>query len=1203
MRRSVQNIICLLFLLNIAPLQSNGHQKIPGNKTENDTTLARQYLQEAKTFADSSKYDSAITHYQKAAIIYKELNAWEDYVKACNQIGENLQEKGAYDEALEYLRKALDKGREEFGEQHVTVAESYDNTGNIYIDKGDYDQAFKYYKKALNIRQKVLGTEHLDVADSYNNTGIFYFYKELYKNAIDYYNKANDIYIKKWGEKHEDVAKVYLNIGLAYKDVGDYDQALNYCQKALDINIEVQVPKYPHLVNNYYALGLLYGSRALYDKTLEYYKKALGMQIEKLGADHHTLTTSYTHIGNIYHEKALYRQALECYQKALIIQMRKASPEDLHLAYIYGHFGETYHRMGAYERALEYHQKSLMIFREKLGDNHRHTALMYNNIGAVYSHKGFHNQALEYYQKALAIRIKLMGNEHLEVAKSYSNIGSIYKGKGQYDQALTYFEKALKVLIKTLGKHPQIAKIYHNFGSVYMNKGLYEQALEYQQKALDIQIEKLGSKHPSVAKSYGAIGDVYITMKSYDRALNYYQKVHQINLERSEPSDLELAKSYFAIGVVYDGQNHFEKTFYYYQKSLITLVPGFDSENPEQNPRIDELVHEEFLLTILYSKAMAFRRLYDMESKDIKDLRLSIATYQSVLQLLDLMRGSRKAERSKLFFTEYTYEIYRRAIHTILLLYKHTGDDRVLQQAFTFAERNKAGVLKEVLQESRAKHFAGIPDSLLERERSLKTDLNYYEATIQKQKQNKKEYDTVQVQNLEDRFFDLNREYEALITLFEKEYTRYHELKYDTRTATADDVRQKLPDEYSALIEYVVADSAVYTFAITKEGLQVRTLAIDSVFYAQVDTLNRMLSSSSKVQRYGLSKEYYQKFTKGARMLYQQLLAPLLKEHPELKQLIIIPDGPLAYLPFEILLNKKIPNHTTPGDYRSLPYLLKDYRIRYAYSAKLLLEKQQKTKIVQPYIGFAPEYTIRRLASGTQNDSGLLVSRSSELRARETFVPLGYNQPEVRQARELIGGRAFLAEAANKANYKKEGAEARILHFAGHSRTNDSLPLQSALVFSATDSNDYDFLHAYEVYGQPLKAELAVLSACLTSHGKRVKGEGLMSLARAFRYAGCPSIATSLWSVNDEAAAILMKEFFKQLKAGIPKDEALRLAKLHVLETHYDTHPHYWASFVLLGDDLPVELGSPRRKWWWLGGGGIVLVVLVLAIRFLKRRK
>lgn len=129
--------------------------------------------------------------------------------------------------------------------------------------------------------------------------------------------------------------------------------------------------------------------------------------------------------------------------------------------------------------------------------------------------------------------------------------------------------------------------------------------------------------------------------------------------------------------------------------------------------------------------------------------------------------------------------------------------------------------------------------------------------------------------------------------------------------------------------------------------------------------------------------------------------------------------------------------------------------------------------------------------------------------------------------------------------FKLSSRDYRVLHLAMHAIVDDTNPMHSKLVFTQKqDSVEDNFLHAYEIYNMNIPAQMTVLSACETGYGKLAKGEGIMSLGRAFAYAGCPSVVMSHWAVNDASTAKLMEYFYKYLSYGEAKDRALQLAKL-----------------------------------------------------------
>ena len=178
---------------------------------------------------------------------------------------------------------------------------------------------------------------------------------------------------------------------------------------------------------------------------------------------------------------------------------------------------------------------------------------------------------------------------------------------------------------------------------------------------------------------------------------------------------------------------------------------------------------------------------------------------------------------------------------------------------------------------------------------------------------------------------------------------------------------------------------------------------------------------------------------------------------------------------------------------------------------------------------------------------------------------------------KTVKTKIFRGIEASEQNFRENSQNYDILHLAMHAYINDSLPAFSRLAFSPVpNENDIlkdGWLNTADIYNLKLdNVRLTVLSACNTGIGKMQKGEGLMSLARGFLYAGCPSIVMSLWEVEDNAGTQIMTSFYKNLKRGKTKDAALRAAKLEYLENVNSrlAHPHYWMSFKSIGDNSPV---------------------------------
>jgi len=211
---------------------------------------------------------------------------------------------------------------------------------------------------------------------------------------------------------------------------------------------------------------------------------------------------------------------------------------------------------------------------------------------------------------------------------------------------------------------------------------------------------------------------------------------------------------------------------------------------------------------------------------------------------------------------------------------------------------------------------------------------------------------------------------------------------------------------------------------------------------------------------------------------------------------------------------------------------------------------------------------------------------------------LRYNKEEAQKAAGYFRGKMLLSEEATKPNFLRVASKFNILHLAMHAQMNDEQPMLSNLLLSSSMEEEDQSLYTYELYGLDLTAELTVLSACNTGAGKMVRGEGIMSLARAFQYAGCPNIITSLWTVDDQSTAELMDLFYEALVQDQNKGHALKIAKQRYLEQADPlfSHPFYWAGFILIGDNQPVSRVVNFPSWGYiLIGVGLVLLIFLVS--------
>jgi CHAT domain-containing protein len=375
----------------------------------------------------------------------------------------------------------------------------------------------------------------------------------------------------------------------------------------------------------------------------------------------------------------------------------------------------------------------------------------------------------------------------------------------------------------------------------------------------------------------------------------------------------------------------------------------------------------------------------------------------------------------------------------------------------------------------------------------------------------------------------------------------------------------------SALIEYNIAQGGnAYAFIITKNDFKMVKLdANQADIHLNGDNLRRTLSDYEFLKKQpDLAKA---QFIASASFFYDKFLRKALSDSKNIKTLIIVPDKELGHLPFEVFLKNK-PQQAL--GYAKFDYLLNDYAVTYSFSATQLIEKKAQDLKSKPQkrgvLAFAGDYREENKQIAAAEN------RSAGVRAlRQNLQPLPGAEEEVAEMRKYMYGEFFNGKEAGEQIFKDKAKDYNIIHLAMHGLLDTKEPILSSLAFSEDGKADEDnFLYSYEITQLDLSARLVVLSACETGYGKFNQGEGVMSLAHSFMYAGASSVLVSLWQVNDRSTGEIMRYYYFNLAKGMTKGDALQKAKQEYLQKAEDTftQPAFWAAFVQLGDTVPLEL-------------------------------
>ncbi len=1099
-----------------------------------DILQAKRYLEKAQRLIDSLDYVEAIRVADQAIAIYKQFG--NDYYPlgfAYTIKGDAYLEKGNYDMASTYFFSAQDILSRHFGEKHPEVAQSFNNIGLSFLSQGVIDSAEQNFQKGLDIRLQLFGEAHPKVADSYNNLGNCALNQGMAAEAYDYYIKALTIRLELLGPEHLDVASSYNNLGHCYLEVGDYSKAIEHFSKSLKIREKVLGANHPKIVQNYLSLGNCHSKLEQLDQVLIYLNRALNLTIQNNQSSHPNTAEIYNQLGTCYSKFGNKARALNFFEKALQIQSKHFKPNSLPLFAVYNNLATTFNEQGDYNKAMLYYRNNLHILRENLGETHPYLADTHNNMGTALAKMGKYEEALDNHYQALNIYASLK-NLHRS-AETYNNIGNRHWERKNYQAAIQAYRRSLVIFEALHGmNYTGNALIYNNLANCLEKEKNYALTKQYYRKAIDLIRKQYGNQHPLLVE-------------------------YKTNL-----------------AIIHQEEGHFEAAIRQLDEALNILKVDIRDKND-----LEFIEYPIQVLDLLNAKARTLTAFFEKEKKKLY-LTESLAIYDYAIEVIKILRKQYQEEQSKRVLGEISYKTFEGAIKTCYELFQQQPEKALLEKAFAYSEQSRSSIVLAALNTGSAAYFAGIPDSLVDRELELKTTITFYEKKRREESRKAANASPQLLDSYNNKIFNQKQTYNQLIQQFERDYPDYYRLKYATTTIKTEEIQQSLLENDAALVEYFVADSSIFAFVINKEEVHFRAVPIDSLLekvslfrtgiyrpYTDVNT-----QSEANYLR------FLNQYTQTAHFLYKKLIYPIADKLPQ--KVRIISGGVLNFLPFEALL-ASLPAATQR--LKKLDYLLNHYEFSYGYSATLLqqIKKDGRENFSRGFVAFAPEFKA--------ND-------------RRNLRPLQHNIPEIKTLQALLGGETFVGRAATRQRFIELVGAYQIVHLATHGKSDASFGDYSYLAFTASaDSTEGDLLYAKDIYNLPLYADMVVLSACETGQGEFLKGEGVVSLARAFFYAGAKSIVTTLWSIDDASTRKLIHLFYQNINKGLSKSAALRQAKIQYVEEESRPHPFYWAAFITIGDMEAIAFNSSLKNYTKIIFLFFIILFLIFGVHWHLKQK
>jgi len=996
--------------------------------------------------------------------------------------------------------------------------------------------------------------------------------------AFNHYTEA-----KKLAEKLNDLQKlgdIYHKLGVCSIDLGKAEDAKKAFSSAIISKTRLYGNNHISIALEYNGLGNAYFYMHNLKMALENYKKALAIATKSniYGPDNAMFSQN---VGIVYALNGDFDNAKPYFNLSLNINKHNYGEKSIAITQVYINLGVFYYNLGKPDKAFDFYSQAEAILKNEPSQR-KSLGIVYLNKGNIVTDQKDFVKALTYYQQALNILKDYYPEQHPTINTIYVNLGYVYENQGKFKEALN----ALFIARKNDAKSPLVIKIDRNIAGIYDKQGKFKDAQKYYLSSIN-EAKLIPGQDQEVAFSSYKYGE-FLNLHQKD-GLPFLNNALAIFTKYFPNKNQNVALVYSFLGNYYSGNTRdYPKALDFYQKALISIDENFSTQNILKTPNVKTVYPSFVYFDILQYKTITLMNWYRRDQKRKDLLKAAMLSGEQALVMLDNIRDIYISEESKYAIRERAQKISLVLMEVVAELYKTEKNAQYKKDAFRFSEKNKSAVMLSYLREVEARQIGKVPAALQSYERSLNIDIANYQKLIYDQKQSKSA-DKDKLVLFDNKLFQLNLKHDSIVKIIEKKYPAYYSLKYDKNVITMDEVTSKLTDK-QAFLEYYVSDTVLFSFVITKEKQRMHRTSMTTEIRNQISILHKQLT---QVDPSKIGATDYSLFITSARKLYKVLLEPFKNEIAG-KDLIIVPDGELLYIPFDILLTSDPKNSGL--DFRSLPYLIKDHAINYSPSATIVFGRKEKHQQQSTDLAaFAPtydkNYQYKNLVYG--NPDSVM-----------TLFPIPGALEEVKRVSAIYKGKVEIGSMASEAMFKSEAPNYNILHLSAHTIIDNENPMYSKLVFTpGIDKKEDGLLNTYELFNMNLNAELAILSACNTGSGTLQAGEGILSIARGFFYAGVPSVVMTLWSVEDNSSALLMELFYKHLTEGLAKDEALRQAKLDYLKQsdQLTSYPYYWAGYVNIGDNAPLEISRNKYLNYILIFSALILILA--SFYFIKRKR
>ncbi|MBS0424435.1 MAG: tetratricopeptide repeat protein [Proteobacteria bacterium] len=881
----------------------------------------------------------------------------------------------------------------------------------------------------------------------------------------------------------------------------------------IGIQINSLIPSQSEEINQIIEKGNQAFNLSRLQDALQQYQRAL--KLSQSGSYHQNEANSFYNLGNVYSLLSQNAQATEHYEASLAI-FREIGDRQGEAQSI-NNLGVVQKNLSQFPQAIKHHEASLVIFRE-IGDRQGEASSL-NNLGNVYSEAlSQYPKAIEYFEDSLTISREI--GDRLGEANSLHNLGGIYSSLNQYSQAIEYYKVSLAIAHE-IGDRQGEERNLNNLGNVYLSLNQYSQAIEYHKASLALKREI--ANRMGEAASLNNLGLVYFNLSQYSQAIEHYAASLAIFREIGDRQGE--ATSLNNLGLVYSNLNQNSQSLQYNQQALaiqiqINAPDGLWRSWGSLFYTLQKLSHTE---SAIFAGKQAVNTLQGIRisnlglGKNQQDSFLKDKTqvYHDLAALLIEQGRLAEAEQVMAMLKEEEYfDFIQRDSHE---------DVRLINAGYTSAEKDIAAELDQF--DSRLSTLGKEYETLVK------------QSQIDGQTKARLSEIKKELEQVESGFFKLLSTAQDRLVQANKNVVA---AEFDTPKLK--ELQQKVLDRHEAVfISTVITGDRLYLLLTTAQGQLARSSPISAV------ELGKLVSDFRNILMH--PKSNLADLKDRAQELYAHLIRPLENDLQQIKpkNLMWALDGVLRYVPMAVLHDGK-------------QFLIEQYGLS-LYTAAAHSKWREARVDAWRAVGMG--------VSLAHPGFGALPAVPNELKS--------IIRQNNKEQTGVLPGEIYLDHAFNRATLESviQKPENRVLHIASHFKLQPGNSSASELLLGDGNRLNLDEFRQQKAF-ELRNVDLLTLSACDTAIGERGTGGEIESFAVLAQRRGANGVLASLWRVEDESTALLMRQLY-QLRSGnkpMSMAEALRQAQIALLSgeirsgDHDYRHPYFWAPFVMMGNWL-----------------------------------